>query len=1130
MPLSNVKIKKNTKRVLITKRNNTKKKPNSKPKSSSNKLKKSSTKSNETKMIRSQDLIEMPKKSNETKKQKIKIKRTKKIKSQDLIEIPNKSIVDSNETKKQKIKIKIKRTKKIHKKDLNIKSQDLIEMPKKSNIIVESVTVVEQPTREKNIKRLNETYTELMLILAYIMRHNKDFMRARAYNNAHETISTFVGDITSPEQLKGKKGIGNAIYQKLIDYNETGTLSVIERNKDVLEKKKTVDVFSDIYGVGEKKAEELADKGIKSITELEKRKDELLNDKQKIGLKYYNDILQRIPRDEIVDFEKQIASSFPTDDTDGRYEIVGSYRRGLSNSGDIDIIITSKNPNIFKTFIDSLIDKNIIIEVLSRGKTKCLVIAKLPYNQYARRVDFLYASPDEFAFSILYFTGSKGFNTTMRERALNMGYTLNEHGFSKMENRKKGDKLEQHFPTEKSIFEFLKMDYKLPTERIDSTAVVASAGGPMIGTRIAGVKPTAVILHDNTKPSKKVSDLINDYKNDGIKILEALNVTDLKKMMKDADIAFHLEGSSPIMSDAEYDILDEFIKTKYPNNDAVEQVGAVVTKNKATLPYEMWSMDKIKPDTGILTTWTKEYLGKYVISAKLDGVSGLYTTEGDEPKLYTRGNGTVGQDVSHLIPKLRLPTNKDLVIRGEFIIKKGTFKTKYADKFSNPRNMVAGVINKKTHDERINDIDFVAYEVIKPANLTPGEQMDLMASQNVHVVRNETFNIVTNEMLSELLVNWRTNHDYEIDGIIVANNKVYPRVSGNPKHTFAFKMVLSDQISEAHVVDVIWSPSKYGYLKPRVQIMPIKLGGVTIQFATGFNAKFIEDNKIGVGAIIQLIRSGDVIPKIEAVTQPAENAKMPKEEYTWNETRVDIMVKNADNNSTVRVKNIAGFFKGIEVDGLGDKNVEKIINAGYNSVPKIIKMTQEDYLGVEGFKEKTATKLYDGIKDKILNAPLHILMGVSNIFGRGLSSKKIGLILTDYPNVLDEGERNLEKLLAIRGIEKKSAETFLSHIDEFIVFIKECGLENKLKVRVATPVVHDETHPLFNKSILFTGFRDKDLEIQITSVGGKIASSISKNTFAVLVKNLEETSGKVEMAKKLGIVVLTKDVFIEKYL
>ena len=100
-------------------------------------------------------------------------------------------------------------------------------------------------------------------------------------------------------------------------------------------------------------------------------------------------------------------------------------------------------------------------------------------------------------------------------------------------------------------------------------------------------------------------------------------------------------------------------------------------KNKVKLPYEMWSMDKIKPDTGYLPKWTAKFTGPYVLSCKLDGVSGLYA----DGKLYTRGNGIVGQDISHLIPYLQLPTDSDAVIRGEFIIPKALFAKKYANDF-----------------------------------------------------------------------------------------------------------------------------------------------------------------------------------------------------------------------------------------------------------------------------------------------------------------------------------------------------------------------------------------------------------------------------------------------------------------
>jgi NAD-dependent DNA ligase len=116
---------------------------------------------------------------------------------------------------------------------------------------------------------------------------------------------------------------------------------------------------------------------------------------------------------------------------------------------------------------------------------------------------------------------------------------------------------------------------------------------------------------------------------------------------------------------------------KYPSSEAIAEIGASVQRNKVVLPYEMASMDKIKPDTRALDAWKQKYHGPYVLSCKLDGVSGLYTTEGTKPKLYTRGDGKIGQDVSHLIPYLRLPKKKNIVIRGEFIISKKTFEEKY---------------------------------------------------------------------------------------------------------------------------------------------------------------------------------------------------------------------------------------------------------------------------------------------------------------------------------------------------------------------------------------------------------------------------------------------------------------------
>jgi len=977
-------------------------------------------------------------------------------------------------------------------------------------------------------ERLNEQFIDLMEQLSNIMLKQGEPFRARAYQKAQETIMSYPGTIQSPNDLKDKPNIGTTIMEKLNEYVQTGTLQVLER-----EKNNPINILGEVYGIGPKKAKELVDKGITTIEALRANQDALLNDTQKVGLKYYEDILKRIPRAEIEEYKKIFTTVV---ESGVKMEIVGSYRRGAESSGDIDVIITSTNPTIFKNFVDDLIKIKVIQEVLSRGPTKCLVITKLPGHTTSRRVDFLYTSPEEFPFAILYFTGSKIFNTVMRHEALAKDLTMNEHGLYSLISKKKGEKVDHVFSSEQDIFDYLGLEYKAPHERTDGRAVSAatvqkSAATVSAATVSAASKENEEVELEEPQINETIKNQIQNFKKNGINVLHDLSEHELTEMMKLANILYR--NFQPIMTDNEYDILQDYITEKYPSNQEVFKVGAPIEKNKAKLPYEMASMDKIKPDTGILTNWTKKFTGPYVLSCKLDGVSGLYSTEGKTPKLYTRGDGKIGQDVSYLIPHLRLPKTHDIVIRGEFIIPKTTFDTKYKTIFANPRNMVAGIINQKAVNEAINDVHFVAYEVIKPV-LKPSNQMSFLQTQDIETVLNKTESTLSNELLSETLVEWRQNYAYEIDGVIVTDDKNYSRKSGNPEHAFAFKMVLSDQIAEAKVVDVIWTPSKDGYLKPRVQIEPINLGGVRIEYATGFNGAFINDNKVGIGAIIELIRSGDVIPHIRKVTVSAEEAKMPSIPYKWNDTHVDVLLEDIESDETVKEKVITGFFKGIGVEGLSSGNIARIIDAGFDSVPKIIKMTIPDFLTVDGFKEKTATKLFNGIKDKLESASIITIMSASNIFGRGFSGKKTELITEAYPDILiskEPAQEKVTKIASIKGMAKKSAEAFVQSIPNFIQFIQETGLTHKIhKVEAEEKAPKDPLNPLFGKTIVMTGFRDAVIQQAIKDVGAKLGSSVSKNTFVVLVKDLAEDSGKAQDAKKLGIQLMTPEVFKAKYL
>ena len=1064
-------------------------------------------------------------------------------------------------------------------------------------------------------KRWNEEFIDILEQLSVLMAKQGDQIRSRVYKKAQETIMSIPEDIIDINQLKGKPGIGETILAKLQEYINTGTLNILER-----EKNKPEYILSNIYGIGPKKASELVKMGIKSIADLRQRQDEVLNAVQKVGLKYYEDIEQRIPRSEIDEYNTIFDSVYQElrkTDPIMKYEIVGSYRRGAQTSGDIDVIITSSVPDTFKRFVDILLQQHIILEILSRGQSKCLVITKIPDKQFARRVDFLFTSPKEYPFSVLYFTGSKGFNTVMRGYALKLGYSLNEHGFSKMEGKHKSETLlDLPIYQERDIFTFLKLQYKEPKERIDGRSVIPinvfeEPVSPLPDTVAADLpvevaadlpvevandlpvelqetsiilpkkkpktekikvqkepkeprKSKAKTLKNNIKLSidnpiqmlpEQVSETINinesaeqnirSFKTKGISLLESLAESDLNQMLIISNDKYYNE--TPLLTDNEYDILKEFIARKFPKNEIVDAVGAPIIgegKNKVQLPFEMWSMDKIKPDSNALDSWKQKYHGPYILSCKLDGVSGMYVSAGVKgstvPKLYTRGNGTVGQDISHLIQPMNLDKstdNKGIVVRGEFILSKHIFQEKYKDKFANPRNMVAGLINKQSHDERIHDLKFVGYEVIEPP-MSPSEQLRTIQSLGFDTVQYQSATKIdlTNEYLSSLLLDWRSHYEYEIDGIIVTDDHIHQRISSNPDHAFAFKMVISDQMAEAKVVDVLWEASKNGYLKPRVRIEPIRLGGVKIEYATGFNGKFIEENKIGIGAVIQIIRSGDVIPYIQSISVPAEIAKMPEQAYHWTNSHVDIILDDLDSDPKVLEKNITAFFVELEVDGLAKGNVKRLIDGGFNTVGKIIRMTKADFEQV-GFKS-LADKFVAGIRTKIDSASLPQIMRASNRLGRGISGKIIEQIMTTEPDILTRQESNetkVDRLTRIKGIGKIVAATFVEHIGEFIEFLRECGLENKLTRETIQPevvqnMVPDMTHPLFGKKIVMTKVRDQEIIQKLADVGGQLVDSIGSDTFALIVKSKEDTSAKVKKAIEKGIPIMTPDEFKSQYM
>jgi len=649
-------------------------------------------------------------------------------------------------------------------------------------------------------------------------------------------------------------------------------------------------------------------------------------------------------------------------------------------------------------------------------------------------------------------------------------------------------------------------------------------------------KETSKMVKKNSKINQLMKPF-KEFKIQGISYLQGLSENTICDFVKNADIYYYKHNIS-LLSDDQYDVLKQFALQKYPGNEILENghMNIVINKDKVNLPYYMGSQEKIKPNTNSLKNWLKDYHGPYVLSSKLDGISALYYVENGKRCLYTRGNGYKGQDISHLIPYINGCGLVDggFTIRGELLIRKDVFQDKFSDTYKNVRNLIGGVMTtKKVEIDKWKSIDFVAYEVIKPS-LNSSAQMKWIQSNGFNVVNHRFVETIDNQSLSNLLLELRKTDYYNIDGVIVSNDSIYERTDRkNPKHSFAFKMVLSDQIMESQVVDVIWTPSKDGYIIPRIQIVPVEIGGATITFASAHNAAFIYKNNIGIGSVVQMVRSGDVIPKILKVVKPSDKPKMPVVSYVWNSSGVNILLEEIDSNHFVQMKNILYFMKMTDVPYFGEGNVRKIFKEGYNTIHKILNMKLVDFLKIPGFKEKMALKMIQALEEKIKTCSLSELMVGSNIFGRGLGIKKAKLILKYYPTVLVSNascDEKIERILSIGGFALKTAQMFVPHITTFIQFLKENNLTYKLVDFIDSNTSNtSNNNVLNNKKIVMTGFRNKDLEKLIVDSGGDVVNTVSKNTFILLVDSLNSTSSKVIKAKKLGISIMTPFAFANKY-
>lgn len=607
-----------------------------------------------------------------------------------------------------------------------------------------------------------------------------------------------------------------------------------------------------------------------------------------------------------------------------------------------------------------------------------------------------------------------------------------------------------------------------------------------------------------------------------------MNESTLVDILKQASECYYNTGELyvhpklGVITDEVYDGLYDELCISYPKSSYLKTVG-ISTRDAVRLPHYMPSQNKVYP-VGLqnITCITTDNI---VLSAKLDGVScGLLYVNGKLKQAFTRGDGQKGRDITKLVVHLNVPktiTSKDKHwVRGEIIMRKTVFAKNWSEKYSNARNLVSGVINSlNSLHEATTDCEFIAYDW-HTSNVVKREQLIQLREEGFDVVHYRHCKKDSMSFVSPYLGHLRKQYAYEVDGVILSSevcevpNAEYDRA----RYSIAYKENVS---VTAKVIGVEWAISKLGRLKPRVQIESTNLSGVTIDFASGHNAKYIVDNKIGKGSIIQLTRSGEVIPYIVSVVKPTR-AVLPKEDFIWE--GVDIVVKNSEEQD---IRKAEFFFANLGIENLGIGTLRAIALAGYSVHPlDIIKMGVTDWMSLDKFGERKANNI---LKEwsKLKNCYLPAFAHASGVFMEGFGTRLLETLYSKYGHMylikagLYDKDKLYEDALECEGFSEIRAKQFARHAKAFreylLPFKGYVSFKDYTKEKIGSKYAHIK--------VCFTGVRDAELVELICAEGAEVVS-VSKATH-VIVKDKAFESATTRTAKAKGIKTYTLQQFRE---
>jgi len=597
------------------------------------------------------------------------------------------------------------------------------------------------------------------------------------------------------------------------------------------------------------------------------------------------------------------------------------------------------------------------------------------------------------------------------------------------------------------------------------------------------------------------------------------NVRQLEARLRAASEAYYNTGT-PTMSDAEFDALADVLRELAPNSAALSAVGAPVAGAKVALPYPMMSLDKVK-DAARAQRWADKHPGPYTVSDKLDGTSAMFASG----KMYRRGTGDVGADVSHLAAGL-VPArarNAALAVRGEIVMRKADFAKLKArdDSVVDARSLVNALVNRKAVDPSdavLKASRFVAYEVVHP-RMDKAAQFAALKAAGYETAWHVQLPVLSDPaVLTDLFTRRRAESPYNVDGLVVEAAGAHDLVqSRNPDYAFAFKAVLPDQGGETTVIDVVYESSRDGRLTPRVSFEPVLANGVTMRWATAHNARFVQDAGIGPGARVVVVRSGDVIPKIVSVPRPVA-PKLPPQSPAWAWDANGVHAVLAVLGDVGRVKLLLKFLTALGVEHAKETTLTKLYDAGYRTVSELLAATPAQLSSVPGVGAVTAEKLTSALRAAVRSADPVAMMVASNAFGSGVGERKLRALhaaIGDFTKLSGPALRTA--VLGAPGFQDATADKIAAGVPAFLAFMA-AHPEIKLSVTPAPK-------PATAVKVVFTGFRDAALEVAAAAAGYEVASSVSSATHEVVARDVDSDTGKVRKARELGVPVVSEAAF-----